>query len=348
MDDAFLLLDRVTVRGRERPVLDRLSLTLARGQTLALLGPESAGKTAALLALAGFLRLAEGTIRLAGRDITAAPPHRRDIGFVPREDTLFPHISVLDNVAFGLKMRRVPRAGRRARAAATLAALGLAPLAARHPARLDAIARRQLAFARAVAPRPALLLLDEPDAPAQAEAIHDALRAACRAEPLTTVLATRDRAAAFGLAARVALLRAGRLEQLGTPQELFEHPANRFVAGFTGPCNLLAATLLGTTGAGAVIKLARGTANAQPRPDLVPGKVLVCLRPHRLRPQPDGPVRGPVEDVAYQGAMTRVTLRLPEGPLVADLAQAPPGLARGTELALGWNTADAWLLPAEA
>jgi ABC-type Fe3+/spermidine/putrescine transport system ATPase subunit len=337
------------VRGRDRPVLAGLSLTLARGQTLALLGPAAAGKSAALLTLAGFLRQSLGTVRLAGRDITMVPPERRDIGMVFEADGLFPHLTARDNVAFGLKMRGHPRAARRDHALAALAALGIGSLADRQPARLDATERRLVALARAVACRPALLLVDEPDAQAEArprEAVRGALRAAPRLERTTAILATHDPATAFGLADRVALLRDGALEQLGSPQELFDRPATRFAAAFTGPCNLLPATLLGHTQAGAVVTLSGGTANARARPELPAGRVLLCLRPHRLRLDPAGALRGPVEQVDYQGALTRVTLRPPEGPIVADLAEAPRGLGPGQILTVGWAAPDAWPLPA--
>jgi ABC-type Fe3+/spermidine/putrescine transport system ATPase subunit len=350
MAEAHLLLDRVTVRGRDRPILDALTLALARGRTLALLGPAGAGKTATLLLLAGFLRPSLGTIRLAGRDITAAPPEARDIAAVFQEDTLFPHLSVLDNVAFGAKMRGVKRAARRAAARAALAGLGIASLAGRHPGRLDPAERRLVALARATACHPALLLIDEPAAPADTappEAVRGVLRAALAPDHTTAILATRDRTAAFGFSDVVALLNAGALEQFGSPRDLFERPATGFVATFTGPCNLLPATLLGHTGAGAVLKLSGGTANAPARPELPAGRVLLCLRPHRLRLDPAGPLRGTVEQIEYHGTMTRITVGLPEGPAVADLAQAPPGLARGAALALGFDSADAWLLPGD-
>jgi len=352
METAHLLLDRVTVPGPDRAILDGLSLALPRGQTLALLGPEGSGKSAALLTLAGFLRQSLGTVKLAGREITTARPEARNIAMVFQEDGLFPHLSVVDNVAFGLKMRGQPRAARRRAAVAALASLGMANLAEeRHPGRLDATERRLVALARAVACVPALLLIDEPAAPAEAprrDAVRGVLRAALGPADITAVLATHDRAAAFALADIVALLRGGRLEQIGAPKDLFERPATRFAAEFTGPCNLLPATLLGDTRAGAVVELSGGTATALARPELPAGRVLLCLRPHRLRIAPDGPARGVVEQIDYEGAVTRVTLRLPEGPVVADLAQAPPDLALGATLALGWATEDAWLLPGAA
>ncbi len=338
MADAHLLLDRVTVAGRDRPVLDGLSLALPRGQTLALLGTEGAGKTAALLTVAGFLRQSLGTLKLAGRDITTALPEDRDIGMVFRDDALFPHLSVVDNVAFGLKMRGHARADRRQAAMHSLEALGLAGLAETNPGRLDAPTRRLVALSRAVACRPALLLVDEP------ATAGEALRTILQGEHVTAILATHDRAAAFGLADLVALLRDGALEQLDTPQNLFERPATRFAAEFTGPCNLLPATLLGHAAGGAVLKMSGGTANARARPDLPPGRVLLCLRPHQIRLDRAGPLQGTVERIDYQGALTRLTLRVPEGALAADLAQAPAGLAPGVALTLGWAADDAWLL----
>ncbi len=351
MPDAHLVVDRITARDGGRVVLADLSLALERGQSLALLGPEGAGKTSVLLLLAGFLRPTLGSVRLAGRDITAAAPQTRDIAMVFEEDALFPHLTVLDNVGFGLKMRGIARSERRQRAGAVLAALGIARLARLQPARLDPAQRRLVALARASATQPALLLVDEPPAPAEAarrEVVREALGTALAAEHTTAILATHDRAAAFGFGERVALLQDGRLAQIGSPQELFERPATRFVAGFTGGCNLLPATLLRNVEAGAVVELAGATITARPRPDLPPGPVLLCIRPHSVRLDPRGPVRGPVQSLSYQGALTRVTLRLVSGPFVAELAQAPAGLAPGSELAVGWDPADTWLLPEEA
>lgn len=347
MAEAHLVLDRLTVRNRGRAVLDNLSLSVVRGETLALLGPQGCGKTATLLAIAGFLRPSLGSIRLAGRDITVAAPETRNVALAPDDDALFPHLSVLDNVAFGLKMRGVARDERRAQAAAMLSALGAGHLAARSPARLDPPERRLVSLARAAATHPALLLVDEPAAPEDAdrrEAARAVLGAALGPEHTTAILATHDRAAAFGLAGRVALLRDGRLEQLGTPQDLYEHPATRFVAGFTGGCNLLRATLLHERDGEAVISVAGQTANARCAPGTPAGVMTLCLRPNRLRLEPGSPLRGLVESLAYQGAVTRATLRLGGETAVAEITHAPPGLAVGSEVGIGWNTADSWLI----
>lgn len=346
MPEPHLVLDRLTARNRGRTVLDGVSLSLARGQTLALLGLPGAGKTALLLALAGFLRPVSGRIVLAGTDIAAAPPERRDIAMAFDSDALFPHLSVIDNVAFGLKMRGVARAERRARAAAALASLHIAALAERPPARLDAAERRLVALARACAAQPALLLIDEA-ANQDAARREAALREMLAAEHATAILATHDRAAAFGLADQVAVLRDGHLEQAGPPPLVYEQPATRFVASLTGGCNLLPATLLHERGGAAVIAIAGATAAARCTPGLPPGPVTLCIRPHRMRLDPAGPVRGTVEQVAYRGGVTEVTLRAGGATCVAETGQPPAGLARGDTLAAGWEPGQAWLIPME-
>jgi putative spermidine/putrescine transport system ATP-binding protein len=349
--DDFLVLDRLSAHEGGRMVLHALSLTLARGQRLALLGAPGAGTTACVQVLAGFRRTLLGHIRLAGRPITDASPHTRGIAAVFREDTVFPHLSVLDNVAFGLKLRGVRAAERQRLAAAELAALGASPLADRPTARLDPAERRVVALARAAVLHPDLLLVDEPataaDAPQRA-AIRTALAAVFAREHVTCLLATHDAEAALALSDRVALLREGHLLQLATPQDLYERPASRYVAAFTGDCNVLAGTLL-REGEAARFVLADGShAPAQCPPDLPEGPALLAVRPGKARPELHGRVRGTVAAIAYRGGLTRVTLDTPEGPFLADLAQAPAGLARGADLALGWPEDGAWAMPVEA
>jgi len=351
MASPMLSMDRVTARLHGRPVLDAVSLRLERGQTLALLGPAGAGKTAILLALAGFLRLTSGSIRLADRDITAAAPETRDIAMAFDTDALFPHLPVLDNVAFGLKMRGVPRAARRAQALAALQVLGISGLAGKPPARLDPVERRLVALARAAVTHPALLLVDEPaasDASASREDARAVLRAALGPDHTTAILATHDRAAAFALAERVALLRDGRLEQQGTPQDLFDRPATRFAATFTGACNLLPAILLHERDGAAVVNVAGVTAAACCPPGIAAGPVTLCIRPHRVRAGAGGKLRGVVERADFQGALTHITLGTQAGQCLVETAQPPPGLAPGVALGLDWDGTDAWAIPPEA
>jgi putative spermidine/putrescine transport system ATP-binding protein len=345
----FLVLDRISARERGRTVLDGLSLALARGERLALLGAPGAGTTACVQLLAGFRRVVQGEVWLDGRAITHAAPHTRNIAAVFQEDTVFPHLSVLDNVAFGLKLRRVGTAERRRQAAAALAAVGATGLAGRHPARLDAAERRVVALARAAVLSPALLLVDEPATPADAPqraAVRAALAAVLASQPLTCILATHDPQAAFAMADRVALLHEGTLLQLGTPQDLYQRPATRRVAAFTGACNILAGHLE-RHGNAATVALADGAAPALAPSGLVEGPALICVRPHRVQPDPRGPVRGPIESIAYLGGLTRITLRLPQGPFVAELHEAPAGVACGDVFGFGWPAEAAWAMPME-
>jgi putative spermidine/putrescine transport system ATP-binding protein len=345
MPDVFLVLDRVAGRYGGRVAIEDLSLSLGPAQRLVLLGPPSAGKSTVLALLAGFLRPSAGSIWLAGTEITRVPPRARRISLVSARDTLFPHMTLLDNVAFGLKMRGLDRSGRRRLAGEALGRLGLEPLASRYPQHLGPAQRRLTALARAIVVQPDLLLWDETEP--QPDSVRSALRTALIETRTAAVLALQDRVAGLALADRVALLQAGRLAQFGPPQELYECPASRFAAEFFGRCNLLAGRLTMPGGSVGEVALASGVAWARMPAALPPGPVVLAVRPHRVRLDPSGPVRGPVEHVDYLGAMTRLTVRLPEGPFVAEVAAAPAGLAHGAELGFGWAAEDAWLLADE-
>jgi len=345
MPETFLELDRVAGRYGGHIVVRNLSFSLAHGQRLALLGPPSSGKAAVLGLLAGFLKTMAGRIVLAGRDITRLAPSARGIGLVSARDTLLPQVSLIDNVAFGLRMRGLPRARRRHLAEEALGRLGLEAFAARYPRHLTALQRRLAALARAIAIEPELLLWEEREA--QPEAVRALLRSTLAALNLTAVLVLQDREAALAVADNVALLQAGRLQQFGSPQEVYESPTSRFAAEFLGRCNLMLGHLTMPGGNIGGVRLSGGTAWARMPPNLPPGPVLVAVRPHRVRLDANGPVRGPVEHVDYLGALTRVTVCLPEGVFVAELAAAPAGLTRGVELGFGWAAEDAWLLAEE-
>ena len=235
-------LERVTKRhGRGAPALDGLTLSVASGELVVLIGPSGSGKTTALRVIAGLEPAYEGTVRVDGRDLAGLPARERQVGFVFQGYALFRHMTVADNVAFGLRVR--PRRQRpspgmiRARVAELLDAVHLGGFSHRFPDQLSGGQRQRVALARALATEPSLLLLDEPfgalDPPVRSEmrrtlrSLHDRLG-------LTTVLVTHDRDEAFELADRVAVLGAGRIQQIGTPDELDSAPANAFVFEFLG------------------------------------------------------------------------------------------------------------------
>jgi len=237
----------VTVSGlvkRFGPVtaVDGVTLEVADGELLAVVGPSGCGKTTLLRLIAGLEQPDAGRVLIQGRDVTALPPERRDVGFVFQQFALFPNMSVAGNVEYGLKRRGVPRAERARRVQEMLAMVGLSQLAGRRPDQLSAGQQQRVALARALAPRPKTLLLDEPlsalDAAIRTR-LREELRETQRRLGITTILVTHDQEEALAIADRVAVMNAGRLEQVGTPWELYDRPQTVFVAGFIGRGNFL-------------------------------------------------------------------------------------------------------------
>ncbi len=220
----------------------RLELEVARGETLALLGPSGSGKSSALRVAAGLERPAAGRVFIGGRDVTGLPPERRGVGFVFQDYALFPHLTVAGNVAFGLEERGWPRPRVRERVAALLERMGLERHAGKKPEQLSGGERQRVALARALAPEPEVLLLDEPLGALDLrlrERLLLELRRVLRGERVSAVFVTHDQTEAFVTADRVAVLREGRLVQQGTPSGVFHRPADAWTARFLGHKNVL-------------------------------------------------------------------------------------------------------------
>jgi multiple sugar transport system ATP-binding protein len=230
--------------------IDELDLEIRDGEFFALLGPSGCGKTTLLRTLAGLEAATSGTLEIGGRDVTRLPPGARDVAMVFQDYALYPHMRVDDNIAYPLKVKKMKKAERRARAAEVGSHLGLESLLLRRPGQLSGGQQQRVALARAMAFRPQLFLLDEPlsnlDARLRLEA-RTFLRRLQTEVATTTVYVTHDQAEALALADRIAVMEAGRIRQLGTPVEVFKRPANLFVAGFIGSLrmNLLPATVSG-------------------------------------------------------------------------------------------------------
>jgi putative spermidine/putrescine transport system ATP-binding protein len=310
--------------------LDRLDLDIAGGEFLALLGPSGCGKTTALRAIAGFDRPDEGQVLLDGRDITDIPANRRDMGMVFQAYSLFPNLTVAENVAFGLRVRRRGKAERAGRAGELLELVGLSDRGNRYPHQLSGGQQQRVALARALAVAPQVLLLDEPLSALDAQVrvqLREEIRRIQLELGITTVFVTHDQAEALSVADRVGVLRAGRLEQVASPDDLYERPATAFVAEFVGTMNRLPATLSG--GQVELLGVRRPLAGGAPPP----GPVVALVRPESLLVTADPAGRGRVVTRTFSGATTRLLVDLPGGVEVrvdvgsAASAELTPGTA---------------------
>jgi spermidine/putrescine transport system ATP-binding protein len=293
-----------------------VSLEVHPGEFLTLLGPSGCGKTTLLRLLAGLEAPDAGRVLISGRDVTALPPYRRPVNTVFQHYALFPHLTVLGNVAFGLEMARRPADEVRERAGRALEMVRLAGLGGRRTHELSGGQRQRVALARALVLEPEVLLLDEPLA-----ALDLKLRQEMRAEVKTLherlgttfLFVTHDQEEALVMSDRIAVMSAGRLEQVATPPELYERPRTRFVADFLAVRNLLEATVESVAGGRATLRTSGGTRLAAPADGLLPGaRVLAGIRPERLTLAPGGEnaLSGTVEDEIYLGDRTEWRVRV--------------------------------------
>jgi putative spermidine/putrescine transport system ATP-binding protein len=299
----FLALQGVRARYGKAVVVDDLSLGAGKGELLSILGPSGCGKTTTLRMIAGFVAPQTGTIHVGGKAVHAMPPHKRNIGYVFQNYALFPHLSVADNVAFGLRMRFVAKPERAARVAKTLDLVGLAAFAARYPAQLSGGQQQRVALARALVIEPDLLLLDEPlsnlDAGLRAQ-MRGEIRALQRRLAITTVFVTHDQSEALAMSDRIAVMDRGRLVEVAQPRALCDAPQHRFTAEFLG-----ARTVVKGARAGGNFVLPAG-ARCALGPDTPDNADAIVLRAARLRVSAGlGAGRfiahGTVREIAYLG-----------------------------------------------
>jgi iron(III) transport system ATP-binding protein len=329
-------------------VLEDVSLTVRKGEFFAFLGPSGSGKTTLLRLIAGFGQPEQGRIMIGGRDATRLAPWDRNVGLVFQSYALWPHMTVGENVAFGLEQRRVGRAERDRRVRAALDLVGLAQFIDRRPAQLSGGQQQRVAIARTLAIEPDVLLLDEP-----LSNLDAGLRAGVRAElvelqrrlGLTTILVTHDQEEANAAADRMAVLHEGRVLQVGAPTELYDHPVNRFVAGFLGTANMLEGALDadGFHTGGLLLPIPSDMAEAEP-----PGRATLALRPQAITLlREGGALQARVLRAEFLGGHVRYTLEAGEGlRLVAEephLRGLAP-LSAGSAIGLALDPAQATLL----
>ncbi|MGE0120172.1 MAG: ABC transporter ATP-binding protein [Dongiaceae bacterium] len=283
--------------------VDEVSFAIADGEFFAMLGPSGSGKTTCLRLIAGFEQPTRGDILLHGKPMTGVPPYERDVNTVFQDYALFPHMTVGENVAYGLMIRKVPRAERARRAREMLEMVALADMAGRKPGQLSGGQRQRVALARALINQPSVLLLDEPLGALDLklrEQMQVELKAIQRRVGITFIYVTHDQGEALGMSDRIAVFNKGRIEQIGTPAEIYERPSSAFVAGFVGVSNILD---------GAVAQSIAGSPAA------------FSIRPEKIRMQsPDAAVpadcfsaAGRIDSLLYLGASTRYNVALDDG-----------------------------------
>ncbi|MGE5522968.1 MAG: ABC transporter ATP-binding protein [Rhodospirillaceae bacterium] len=309
-------------------VLRDIDFAIAPGEFFALLGPSGSGKSTLLRVLAGFAHPDAGRVLVDGRDISSVPPWDRDIGMVFQNYALWPHMTVAQNVAFGLEERRLPRAEIDRKVADALRLVGLEQLGARRPSQLSGGQQQRVALARTIAIEPKVLLLDEPLSNLDAKLrvhMRSELLSLQRKLGITTVFVTHDQEEALSIADRVAVLDQGVIQQIGTPMELYDYPVNRFIAQFVGTINLFEGEIERADGNAAFVASGLGRVTiGQDAP--ASGRAQLAIRPHAIRLSGNGAQRDPARvwlegTVAHReflGEFVRYVVRIGEADLTAD------------------------------
>lgn len=340
-------LQDVTKRYGSLTTVDRVSLDIAQGEFVAFLGPSGCGKTTTLRMIAGLTLASEGSIRFGTRDVSDLPPYLRNAGLVFQGYALFPHMTVAENVVFGLEMRRIDRAQAQRRVQEALALVKLDHLADRLPKQLSGGQQQRVALARAIVYEPEVLLLDEPLSALDAKLRHEVrtdLRRLQSRLGLTTIFVTHDQDEALAVADRIVVMSAGKVEQVGTPREIYQRPASRFVAEFIGLTNIFAGNIDTT---GSFLTVAGERFAVSPEREAA-GVTAFAVRPEQISLHDDlgeshglGILPATVEDVVYRGSLTEVIVRTRSGmPIVVHRQNAD--LPSQNELQPGQPVVASW------
>ena len=298
-------------------VLDGFNLQVRKGELMALLGPSGSGKTTVIRTLAGFVSPAEGAVFLSGKNMTHVPAHKRGIGVVFQSYALFPHMTVADNLAYSLKVKRLGRAKIKQRCDELLELVRLEGQGAKRPAQLSGGQQQRVALARALAMNPEVLLLDEPLSNLDANLRRDVgeeIRRLQRGTGSTAIMVTHDRQEAFGMADRIAVLRDGRIEQMGSPRDLYASPVSSFMARFVGEANLVRGTVIQVNSEDGLLTVSTAMGALRGVGSAAHGEaVQVLIRPEDLRFEEttqDRGLRGRVEETFYYGSTFVVTVEV--------------------------------------
>jgi spermidine/putrescine transport system ATP-binding protein len=344
---ADVRLENVTKRFEDVAAVDDLSLEIERGSFFALLGPSGCGKTTTLRMIGGFEEPTEGAIYLGDEPVSGKPPYKRDVNTVFQSYALFPHLSIFENVAFGLRRKGVRKTDVRGRVLDILRLVGLEGMDKRKPRQLSGGQQQRVALARALVNKPRVLLLDEPlgalDLKLRKQ-MQLELKAIQHDVGITFVHVTHDQEEAMTMADRIAIMNAGKIEQLGTPSELYERPRTAFVASFLGISNLLPGTVSGPDAVklddGTEVRLAAGTLNGQT------GRVAVGVRPEKIRLGHGEANRltGRLLETAYVGVATQYVLQTPAGNVSVYVQNSEPGAREQAPSDISWSPDSTFLV----
>ncbi|TGD87501.1 ABC transporter ATP-binding protein [Mycolicibacterium sp. CH28] len=340
----------------DHAAVESLDLDIAEGEFFSIIGPSGCGKTTTLRMVAGLEQPTSGHILIHGRDVTNVPAFRRPVHTVFQNYALFPHLTVLQNVQFGLREHKVPKDEARARAAKTLELVDLAGFESRKPAELSGGMQQRVALARALVLNPEVLLLDEPlgalDLKLRRQ-LQIMLKEVQRQVGITFLYVTHDQEEAFSMSDRVGIMHRGNLVQVSPPRELYERPLTLFVADFVGSSNKLPASVTAVSGSDYQIDLAGRGLRVGGAADLPAGADCVAiLRPEKVRwaelEDADVVTEAVIKDIAYLGSSTIVTVQTAVyGDLtMAGASQHLPALGRGDSVRIGWDAADLWVVAA--
>jgi spermidine/putrescine ABC transporter ATP-binding subunit len=354
MQSTHVRLDALSKLYGGKAAVEAVSLDIAAGSMVALLGPSGCGKTTCLRMIAGLVQPTAGDIHVNGRPITRVPVHRRNIGMLFQNYALFPHLSVAQNVAFGLQMRALPAAEAARRVDEALSLVRLSEYGARLPAQLSGGQQQRVALARAIVIEPSMLLLDEPLGALDKglrESMQVELRSLQRRLGLTTIMVTHDQDEALTMADQVVVMRDGRIEQAGTPEEIYRRPASRFVANFIGASNMFTGVVERSESASSLVVTPTGHKLVVPLSGSEGSGVTVSVRPEAIelcRSAEAGQgvlntVSAMVDQIVYRGFVSHYYLRLADGQQIVAFQQndggAHRGFAVGDAVVARWNTA---------
>jgi putative spermidine/putrescine transport system ATP-binding protein len=341
-----LALEGVSKRYGTQIAVDALDLSLRTGEFLTLLGPSGSGKTTTLMMVAGLQQPDSGTICLNGASVADRPPYRRDIGMVFQHYALFPHMTVRRNVGFPLEMRRLPRPEIAKLVDEALDLVRLPGLGDRQPKELSGGQQQRVALARALVYRPALLLMDEPLGALDRklrEQLQLEIKRVHRERGISVLYVTHDQEEALTMSDRIAVFDQGRIQQIGTPEELYDRPSTRFVASFIGDTNLIAGHVGAVVDGICRVETPAGRVQASIRRPMTAGtSVVVAVRPERMVVAAEGEgLAGVVTDVIFVGTARKYAVRLSDGTECFVLRQVgqPPIAGVGTSVNLSWDPA---------